>query len=423
MRKVLAIFVALFVLVMTACSSSGSDTASGKKGKDGKVEITVGVWDDAQAKSYEPVIEKFEAANPGVKVKMQVTPWDQYWTKLETAATGSVLPDVFWMNGPNFVKYASNGILLPLDDLIKDSKVDLNNFPESMNTLYNYDGKQYGIPKDIATTALFYNKKLFDEAGVKYPDNTWDWNDMIEAAKKLTNVDKDVYGIAAKLNNQSNYYNTIYQAGGKVISDDLKKSHFDDAGTIEGLKFWTDLIHVHKVSPTLETMTDNEPRSLFESEKVAMLWDGSWMAGPFAANETLKGNVDVAELPQGKQRATIVHGLSHAISANTKHKEEAWKFLEYLGSEEANQLFSESGAFTPAYEGTEEAWVKSIPEMNLQVFIDSLEYAVPYPSSKNTPAWQGIEGDYLSKAWTGEQDVATAAKAFAKKMNEVLAEE
>ncbi|WP_257350227.1 ABC transporter substrate-binding protein [Pseudalkalibacillus decolorationis] len=417
MRKLFSVLMIIFLLLMTACAYK-TDTSGDGSSNDESITITLGFWDEAQANAYETVLKKFEEQNPNINVKLQPTPWDQYWTKLETAASSSVLPDVFWMNGPNFNKYASNGILLPLDKYLEKGKVDLNNYPQSLVELYTYEKTNYAIPKDFDTIALFYNKEMFDEAGVAYPDDTWDWNKVIEAAKKLTNKEEGTYGITATLNNQAGYYNTIYQAGGYVLSEDEKESGYDDPNTIKGLKFWTDMIHKHKVSPTLAQMTDTKPQQLFESEKVAMIYDGSWMAGVY--HESLKEKVDVAVLPKGEKRATVIHGVGHAIAANSKHPDEAWKLLEFLASEEANQMFSESGLFIPAYNGTQEKWVEAIPEMNLQAFIDMLDYAVPYPANENTPEWQKLEYDILPKAWSGEESIEKTAKKLDEEVEKVL---
>src|SRR5699024_4478327 len=111
--------------------------------------------------------DKFEEENPNIKIDLQLTPFSQYWTKLEAAATGEVLPDIFWINGPNIVKYASNDMLYPLDKLVERDKFNLNEFPESLVNLYTIDEKLYIIPKDWDLTALWYNKKYFDEKGLE----------------------------------------------------------------------------------------------------------------------------------------------------------------------------------------------------------------------------------------------------------------
>ncbi len=103
-----------------------------------------------------------------------------------------------------------------------------------MNEIYNHEGKQYAVPKDFDTIGLWYNKNLFDEANLSYPDESWDWDDLYEAAKVLTN--DQVYGILTPLHNQEGYYNFVYQNGGTIITDD-KKSGYDDPKTIEALEY------------------------------------------------------------------------------------------------------------------------------------------------------------------------------------------
>ena len=182
----------------------------------------------------------------------------------------------------------------------------------------------------------------------------------------------------------------------------------------------TDLINVHKVSPTVAQMTDTPVLSLFESGKVAMMFGGSWNQIEFAKNEYTRDKVDVTLLPKGEKEAVVIHGLGNVIAANTKHPKEAWEFAKFLGSEEANKIQAETGTVLPAYEGTQDAWVKSNPNFNLQVFIDAAEYAVPYPASVETRKWQQIELDALTKAYNGEISVEDAVKEIGKKVDEVL---
>src|SRR5699024_7843419 len=97
---------------------------------DGDVTLTFGLWDKYQEPVLREIADKYEEENEGVKIDIQLTPFSDYFTKLEAAATGDVLPDIFWMNGPNIVKYAANDMLLPIDDKIEEDNVDLDEFPE-----------------------------------------------------------------------------------------------------------------------------------------------------------------------------------------------------------------------------------------------------------------------------------------------------
>ena len=186
-----------------------------------KVTITFAFWDTNQEPGMKAIAEAYMAEHPNVTVETQVTPWSEYWTKLEAAAQGGALPDVFWMHSNQFFKYVSAGMLLDLTDL----NLDYTPYPEGITALYHYEDKQWAVPKDYDTIALAYNKELFDKAGVAYPDDTWTWDTLRETAKKLTDAENGVYGFGAPNDTQSGYYNFVYQNGGFIF--EYGKSGFD----------------------------------------------------------------------------------------------------------------------------------------------------------------------------------------------------
>jgi multiple sugar transport system substrate-binding protein len=405
-------------LALTAAGCGDDDPAGDASGP---VTLSYAVWDANQVPVMEELAAAFTKKHPTIKIDVQTTPWADYWTKLRAAITGGAAPDVFWMNGPNVQLYADNGVIMPLSDRIGDAKLDLGVYPQALVDLYTFEGKVYGLPKDFDTVGLWYNKELFDAAKVAYPTDGWTWADFKVAAAKLTNPAKGVYAVGANLSGQEYHYNTIYQAGGQVISPDGKTSGYDQPATIEGLRFWTDLIK-SKQSPDLKTMTDTQPLQLFESGKLAMYWGGSWNVAEFGKHEYTKTRVDVAPLPAGVKKATIIHGLANVISAKTAHPEQAWEFVQFLGSRPAAEILGRSGPI-PAYTGTQTAWVQANARFNVRLFLDALAYAVPYPISRNTAAWNEAEAKHLTRAYSGEVDVETAAKALAADMNALLAKE
>ncbi len=408
-------------LITAGCGSDDAPTASaGGEGCE-KAELSYSIWSQDQAPVMEEIVAAFEKENPGVDVSVQVTPFDQYFTKLQTSITGGEGADVFWLNAPNMALYASNEAILPLSDFIEQDEVDLSVYPEAMVELYTRDDQVFALPRDYDTIGLWYNKALFDAAGVDYPTGDWTWEDVQAAAKKLTDPAKGVYGIAASLTDQQGYYNTIAQAGGTVVSKDGSESGYDDEASIEGLRFWTDLIETG-ASPTHQQMTDTEPKQMFQSGKVAMFYGGSWQAISLSTTPTLKDNLDVAPLPAGEQDTSIIHGLGNAINANTECPQEAWALVKHLGSEEAAQTMAASGIVIPAYEGTQEGWVKAFPQLNLQAFLDQVDQATPFPVTDNTAEWQALEKELLPAAWTGERPVDDVAEDLASSMDEILAE-
>ena len=408
--------------LLAACSGSNSSGSSSSSKASGKTEISYAIWDSGQEPGIRQIADKFEEKNPDIKINIQVVDWDNYWTMLEAGATGGSLPDTFWMHSNEIYRYGSNEMLLPLDDyLAKSKEAKLENFPDGLNEIYNIKGKQYAVPKDFDTIGLWYNKKMFDEAGIPYPDDTWDWNKLKEVAKKLTKSDGSQYGFGAGLSNQEGYYNFIYQNGGTVITDDMK-SGYDDPKTIEALDYYFSFVK-EKLSPALTV--DKERAEAFQNGQVAMSVFGSWNLSGFSANDYIRENADVAVLPKGPDgtRATIFNGLGNAIAANTKNPDAAWKWVEYLSSKEAQEMQASLGVAISAYKGTADTWVNSNKDFAIKNYVDMLDYAQIRPYSQTTLKWEDKAYELLKPAYLGEEATKDAAQKTADMMNKELASE
>ncbi|HHY65439.1 MAG TPA: sugar ABC transporter substrate-binding protein [Clostridiaceae bacterium] len=403
-------------------SSSNNTSGGGNTTTAGPVTITYGLWDSNQAVGFEKMAQEFTAANPDIKIEIQLNGWSDYWTALDAAATAGTLPDTFWMHSNNFYRYASNEMMMPLDSYIASSdKIDLKNYPEGLVSMYNFNGKQWCIPKDFDTIGLWYNKTMFDEAGLAYPDETWTWDDLYEAAKKLTKPDGSQYGFLAAMHNQEGFYNFIYQNGGTVITPD-KKSGYDDPKTIEAMEYWVKFVK-EGLSPQI--FGDPERAPAMENGLCAMGFFGSWNLSGFAANEYMSKNFDVTVLPASPSggRASIYNGLGYAIAPNTKNADAAWRWVEYLASKEGQLRQAELGVAISAYIGTADAWVNSNKTFHIGCFIDMLDYAVIRPYSNTTSTWEDKTYEALRGAFTGEKTVEQACRDAARVMNEILAQE
>ncbi len=411
----------------TETAAEGTATEEAAPAEVSADTLVVAIWDTNQEPGLTKILADFTAAT-GIKAEIQVTPWDQYWTMLEAGATGGTLPDVFWMHSNEIAKYSEFEMLLDLTDRIaKSETLEMDKFPQEIIDIYNWQGaKQYAVPKDIDTIALWYNKTMFDAAGVAYPDNTWTWDDFAAAAEKLTKADGSQYGFAMKpSNNQDGWYNMVYDMGGMIISDDKKTSGYDMPGTIKAIDFVSGLVKAG-FTPSYETMTENEPTALFEAGKVAMITQGSWMLAELCNNDYVKANCDIAVLPKDAatgRNASIYNGLGWAAAGNTAHPEEAWKLIEYMGSKAAQQKQSDLGIVISAYEGTVSNWTAAYPDFNLQAYLDMMGDLVIRPYSKSTVVWENMSSEKLVEAWTGAKTADEVCKDIASEMNASLAEE
>lgn len=427
LKKVLAVaMTAVMTLSFAACGSKSSDEGEKKSEGSKDAKLTVAIWDSNQEPGLKEIMNDF-TEETGVEVDIQVTPWGDYWTMLEAATQGGDMPDVFWMHSDQIATYAQyDDILLNLSDKIeKSDKIDLNNYPENLVNIYkNEAGDQLAIPKDIDTCAVWYNKTMFDEAGIPYPTSDWTWEDFREIAKKLTNPEKNQYGTSIKPGSyQESWYSTIYAYGGEVISEDKTKSGFDNPKTIEAMQLIENIIKDGSM-PDYTVVAENNTEELMMAGTVAMTFQGSWMIPDMASNDFIKENCDIAPLPKGPNGTkSISNGLGWAASAQGEHTEEAWKLIEYLGSKEAQQKQAELGVTMAAYEGVSDAWKNSHPEFNMQAYLDMLDDAQAYPSSKNTQVWYQVLMERMVDGFSGAKPMDQVCKDFAVEMNQFLAEE
>ena len=416
MKKVLALILtlAVFVTVLAGCGGSNGKSSDA---------ITVNIWDANQQKGIQEIADKWTKTS-GVKVNVEVVDWDNYWTLLEAGASGGTMPDVFWMHSNTAQMYMENDLLLDLTDYIsKDSSIDLSKYYEGVKNLYTRnDGKVFALPKDHDTIALLYNKAIFDKYGVKYPTDAWTWDDMYEAAKKITEDSKgDVYGMAMNTsNNQDGWYNAIYCYGGKVVTDDHKGTTIGSAESKAGMEMIRKLLTVGAPqSVVAETGTD----SLFMSGKVGMITQGSWMINAFY---TAEGHNDYAWalLPyadlnkngtcEKEERWSAYNGLGWAASAATSKPDECYSLISYFCSEEGQKLQAEKGVTMGGMIGISEDFANAFEGMDVSPFIKAEEFSLYFrPYTRNTTVWEDAiqqAGAFLDP-WQNPSDAALMAKA------------
>ncbi len=424
-RRTVLAGMALGGLAMAGCSDGGGGGGGADVDiSDTEMEATIefAAWESDF--DWAAVIEGFNEKYPNVTVEVTKSPFKDFFTRLQTQASGGNLPDAFMMNGPNFQLYASHGILASFEGAAESGELDFANYPEAMEELYTYEDVPYGVPTSYDSIGLWYNEELFEKAGVEVPTDEWTWEDLHETSKAISEALKDegIYGFAGGAYNQELFYNLIFQAGGAVLNEDATEAQYSSPGSRKALQFLRDMVEDGS-SPSIRTTADTSPDELFKSGKAAMVYGGSFRVAGYV-DSAVGDVIQVVRLPKGEQRGVVLHGGAVVVNAESDNADAAAAFAVFHGSKEGQQIIGESGASIPAYTGTEQAYIDAHPEYDLEIFPESAaEYGFPYPVSANTQAWLEVESDMVPKILAGELSVEEGTTQLDEKINALLAEE
>jgi len=286
----------------------------------------------------------------------------------------------------------------------------------------------YGLPKDWSTDCIIFNKDLFDNARVDYIKESLSWEEFLSIAKKLTRRDENGRIINFAFFGRP-YFSWIYENGGKIFSEDGTKCIIDRPEAVEAIKFMIDLSVKYRVNPTtsMRKIKQFSKNSMFVSGRLAMVFVGRWYY-PFIL-EKMKGvRWGVAPNIHGKKRLTPFGANGYAISRQTKHPDEAWKFLEFLAGKEGQTLTARKGWNIPSMK--EVAYSNAFlnnpnhpPGLN-KMFLEEAEHAVPYPISQYIEynRYLDIIEREIELAELGKKTVEEALKKSANQINLIMEE-
>ena len=329
----LSLFVLSLVVVMGVNVAAAQD------------QVTLTFWNGftgPDRPAVEALVQKFNDEHPNIKVEMTITPWDSLLQNLLTQLSTGQGPDIMGINYSYLPLYAKSGYVSDLSDMYAaGAALDPVNFPPALVDLMKYDGKYYGAPMNFATLLMYYNKDLFQAAGITEPAK--DWATWIEDIKKLTDASKGQYGLAiGEHDTIPNWPLFIWGNGGDIVKDG--KSALNDPKTVEALKTWGELVAKDGVSPYGLSGADAD--KLFQSGKAAMEITGPWMVNGFIE---AKLNFDVAPIPAGPDGAvTYSDSVVLMLNSGSAHQVEAREFIAFWNSKESQAYFSDQTGFPPA---------------------------------------------------------------------------
>lgn len=354
--------------------------------------------DPTDEAAYRALIDAFTATHQNISVDLLNVPSSGDFRKRLTAdiAAGTP-PDLFLINYRRYPAYAAKGAIEPLTTyLAKSTLIQADDYYPQALAAFTWHGALVCMPQNVSSPVIYYNKALFDTAGVAYPKDDWNWDQFVETAKALTqDTDKDgvtdIYGFGteASIVRAAPF---VWMNGGELVDNPATPSQLtlDSPASKAALAWFVGLQTTHKVVPDAVAEKSESSESRFLNGRLGMFIDSRRAVPEFRAIKTF--DWDVAALPIGKQRVSILHSDGFCMAAGGKQKEAAWTFLEFANASEGQTILAKTGRTVPSRKAVAESPVFLDPQAkpaNSQVFLAAI------PGIRSLPimaTWNDIEG-------------------------------
>jgi multiple sugar transport system substrate-binding protein len=360
------------------------------------------------------IIAAFEAENPNIKIEPVNAPFGDYFTMLQADFVGGDPPDVLELNYENFTAYASNDVLLDLTPYIDP---DVPYYPRALEA-FQYQGVQYALPETFSTVVLFYNKELFDQAGLEYPTAEWTWDDALEAGLAISALGDDIWGIYSPIQFWE-FYKRAAQNGCTFFNEDQTETLIDAPECVEALEVMIGLMESGAM-PTPAEQAGISDSELFINGQLGMVVTGIWW---FPAYQEATFDWDIQLEPGMSQRAYHFFSNGIAVAKNTEYPEEAAAWAQFMTSSPAAvQVRLESEWELPTLDDPAlfVSYLEQSPPASRDVVFASLEEPVPPPVIARQSEMQDIFDERLNAVISGELEPQEALELAKQEIDQLL---
>ncbi|MFN2589103.1 MAG: sugar ABC transporter substrate-binding protein [Actinomycetota bacterium] len=375
---------ALLLAGVAACTSS----PGGSGGRDGATAIQVQVSGEPEETAvYGSIARQFQEQNPDVEVEVvEIAEKDDHLARLATRFAGGNPPDVFLVNFREYSQFVVRGAIEPIANHLEG--VDLADYYEPPLEAFTYDEALQCMPQNISSLVVYYNKALFDEAGLKRPREGWTWEEFRATAAALTDGDARGVGIEPTIIRLAPF---VWSAGGDIVDDPGAPTRLDldNAGAREALQFFVSLVREDQVVPTEEEVAAQDLETRFVTGKLGMLLSSRRDTPAF--REVAGLDFDVAPLPVADEPAGILHSDAYCIAAGSEAIDAAAEFVRFATGEEGETLGALSGRTVPSLRSVAAsgAFLDPVqPPRHSEVFLDAIPHIRRTPV---LPTWPEIE--------------------------------
>jgi multiple sugar transport system substrate-binding protein len=395
------VFVVLVVLA-PACTGTDDegDAPSTTIAAPGEFAGTISFMafgDPEELEAYRQLIDAFQVAEPGVTVEfIETSDRDDLIARLSIAFAGGAPPDLFLMNYRFYGQFAVKGVLESLQPYLDASDVFRADefYPQAMEA-FQVDGEQICMPQNISSLVVYYNKDLFDEAGLSYPKDDWTWADFLRMAKALT-VDVDGDGVTDRHGvgmdpEVIRLAPFIWSSGAELVDDETDPTRFavDTPTAIKAMQDFFDLYAVHRVAPGDEELESEDTETRFLNGTLGMVFSSRRDTPSFRAITDF--GWDVAALPRRGEPSGILHSDAYCLTTASESKDTAWRFVEFALGPEGAPIVASSGRTVPSLieVANSEAFLDpTLDPANSRVFLDTIPVIRRVP---NISTWPEIE--------------------------------
>ena len=389
----------MIVIVLSLALSACAPTAPSTPAADSTIVIRAGTGDGGDGLTpHQQIIQNFEDLNPNVIVQLEPVSGRDYYARLLTQLSAKAAPDIMQIGDDAVPSFVTKNAFIPLNTYLEESSFDTSIYLPGLLEPGMVDGKQYLLPKDYSTLAVYYNKTLFDAASVPYPTEGWTWEDLLATAQKLTLKDADgnvtQWGIQLPAAWTTGFEYWVAAAGGSLISADGKSfvGAMDSPEVARAVQFYADLYNKYQVAPQPADMNAfGGGNSEFANGKAAMMLFGRWPQSGFKSNPNI--SLGVVAPPKDKMRANILFWGGFGIAASSTQPDTAFKYLSYVSGEPGAQVWKDWAL--PAVKSVAES--SGLADDPIEgVWIGELNYLVPR-SYTFTPYWNETADPALRK--------------------------
>lgn len=436
------LLLALFLVVMVGCQPAeetpDEPETNGEADSGSETDVVIlraGTGDSGEGLNpHQSIIANYEDQNENVLVQLEAIAGRDYYTRILTQIAANRAPDVMNIGDDAVPSFVERGAFQPLDSCLAEAGFDTSVYLPGLLEPGMVDGQLYFLPKDYSTLAVYYNKRLFDEAGVAYPEEDWTWDEMLATAQSLTqdtdgDGQTDVWGIQLPANWTTGFEYWVAAAGGSLISEDGQSyvGFMDSPETIEAAQFYADLYNEYQVAPPpADFSAFGGGNSEFDNGQAAMRIFGRWPQGGMLENPNI--DLGVVGTPAGAQAANILFWGGFGVSSTAENLQAACDFLSYYAGPEAAETWKDWAL--PAVTSVAEQPEVADDPLN-SVWIDELNNLQPRAYTF-TPYWNETADPALRNALETllldpDADVAAvmqqAAQDAQAALDEQLAEE